>query len=101
MAWGVWAPVPIATEFKPVASAIVPIARAISPALAFTPKATAPWPASVPWYLSYLLPSIELVPLKSRSSPLPVKEENIWFNFLLTVTVEPTWFPFLSKIFFS
>ena len=77
------------------------MARAISPALAFTPKATAPWPDSVPWYRLYSLPSIEFFPSRLRISPLPVKEENIWFKFLLTVTVEPTWFPFLSKIFFS
>ena len=89
LACGVWAPVPIATEFIPLASDKVPIARAISPASAFTPKATAPWPLLVPLYTLYPKPSV-----------LPVKFLYISFKLWLFTFWVLIWVPFLSKIFF-
>ena len=88
LACGAWAPVPIATEFIPVASDRVPIARAISPALDFTPKATAPCPLLVPLNTLYPNPSV-----------LPVKSLYISFKFLFTLW-ELVWVPALSKVFF-
>ena len=68
----------MATELVPFASENVPIASAISPAVDFTPSATAPCPDFVLLYLSNVCPSLPVPP--ARIDPLPVVVLNILFR---------------------